>query len=165
MYAFGYTRAIHGIQLCTHTSCIERRRCDVSVVHAGVFKAKMVKVTLRLDDGSIVMFADDGVASRVAVNKAIQANKLGEKDCVRLEQFIATARSMAPKGSMVELSAPSMVRFYLYGIPSCSFLVLTFISPQGGDAKRARVGPGDGFRGERRAELSSAGEGESQVKG
>lgn len=71
----------------------------------------MVKVTLRLDDGSIVQFADDGVASRIAVNKAIQGNKLGEKDCARLEQFIATARNLAPKGSIVEFSALSMVRF------------------------------------------------------
>ena len=53
-------------------------------------------VTLRLDDASIVS-VQDGVATRMNPAKALTLNRLGEKDCVRLEQFLVTARSMAPQ--------------------------------------------------------------------
>ena len=68
----------------------------------------VAKVNLRLDDGSIVSLGEDGVANRITATKDVSMNKLGERDAARLEQFIATARSMAPKGSIVDLSAPSM---------------------------------------------------------
>lgn len=51
--------------------------------------------------------------------KALALNRLGEKDCVRLEQFLVTARSMAPQVAVDPM--PSM----------------------GGDAKRARIGGSD----------------------
>ena len=49
-----------------------------------------------MDDASIVS-VQDGIATRMNPAKALALNRLGEKDCVRLEQFLVTARSMAPQ--------------------------------------------------------------------
>ena len=68
------------------------------------------KPSLRLDDGSIVCFGEDGVANRIPVAKALTLNRIGEQDCARLEQFITNARTMVPRGAAVELASPAMVR-------------------------------------------------------
>ena len=78
------------------------------------------KPALRLDDGSLINWGEDGIAIGIPVQKAVAANKIGDKDCDRLEQFILTARWMAPRVAAVELASPAMVSCLAAALPECS---------------------------------------------
>lgn len=79
------------------------------------------RLSLRLDDGSIIRHSpgDGSLPIKITVARALELGKAGEREAQRLEQLIATARSLMPRAN---------------GEPN--------FTPPAGAAKRARVDSG-----------------------
>ena len=100
--------------------CVNAKFVEAEFISSSPALDMVPKPALRLDDGSLINWGEDGVASRIPVQKAVATNKIGDKDCDRLEQFISTARSMAPRGAAVELASPAMVSLCVASVFMCT---------------------------------------------